>query len=143
MESLASANAVQIYSSPALEAIGLSALTTMSGTLSIQECASLVELSGLDALDEVRTLNIYNNDSLVSLDGLSGVQSVVNIFVGNNDSLTSIAGLYGLTEFGGETIAIYNNDSLCRSRHSAFVSWVTSTLTPPSGVDDRGGDGGC
>jgi hypothetical protein len=113
---------------------GLSALTSIGGTLTIQLSNSLTNLNGLSSLTSVGNhLQILNNEQLTDIDGLSALNTVgqsvqissnaklasigglsglqqvnYHLWITFNDSLTTIDGLDGVTEIGAELNIISN-----------------------------------
>lgn len=92
---------------------GLEQVNTIQGSLSIQNCHSLIHLDGLENLRCINgMLKIDTNNSLADLSALQGLQSVYgNLEINNNNGLSSLDGLQNLYRIKG-TLNIVNNDNL-------------------------------
>jgi hypothetical protein len=84
----------------------------VEGTLKIQSCDGLEDLSGLEDLREVGALVVRHNDDLVSLAGLGGLRVVQGeLYIEENQGLRALRGLEGLERVGIE-LAVVNNEEL-------------------------------
>jgi len=92
---------------------GLSALTSVAGSLYIQNNPLLTHLDGLSALAAVEgNLWIHNNAVLADLDGLGSLTTIGDkLVILANARLTNIDGLSALGSVGG-TLAIRDNPAL-------------------------------
>ncbi|WP_460975280.1 immunoglobulin domain-containing protein [Spirosoma knui] len=96
---------------------GLSSLTSVGGSVYIEDNASLTSLAGLSGLSHTdinRDLQISRNAELTSLDGLNSLTSVGgNLRIDENASLTSLAALSKLIQAKGN-LQISRNAQLAR-----------------------------
>jgi hypothetical protein len=92
---------------------GLNVLTTIGGSLWIEDNGALTSLTGLEGLTSIGgSFEIFYNSSLATLTGLVGLSSVGNTFwIIGNDALTSLEGLEGLTSTE-HNLEIMDNDAL-------------------------------
>ena len=102
---------------------GLQNITSIGGSLLIDNNNSLTNLSGLDNLTSIRaSLTISNNDNLVSLTGLESLTEVdfdptidtisyadTGINIIDNESLINLSGLIGITSTSEDLIISRNN----------------------------------
>ena len=110
---LHSTTSIGVNSNPALTSLhGLEQLTTLSGDLSIEDDALLVDLSPLAALAAVRSLYIGQNAQLTSL-GLTALTSVtLNFAVTDNATLDECLVAALLACVGTpQTVATAGNDT--------------------------------
>jgi hypothetical protein len=92
--------------------LGLSAITSIGGYLSIAQNDNLESLTGLSGLTGIGSLIISSNSSLnnlIGLDGLTSLQGSLAIY--GNSNLTSLGGLNNLVSIKGN-LEIGGNNSL-------------------------------
>ncbi len=108
-----SADLRQDFRPEALDLSGLSNLTSISSTLTIDHSGAL-DLSPLANLSAVETLVVRNSSGLTGLDGLSGLTELAVLDVAGNESLESLAGLSALDEAPRSlrSVAILDNAAL-------------------------------
>ncbi len=107
----------------------------LMGDLSINDNASLINLSGLNNITSIGDeLYIASNASLSNLDALSSVTSVGDIGIHNNENLTDISGLLGITTITG-FVNIQNNTSLTSLSGLDNIEPVGITAVTLSGND--------
>ncbi|MBK9733780.1 MAG: T9SS type A sorting domain-containing protein [Saprospiraceae bacterium] len=77
---------------------GLSTITSISEALIISDNLMLADLSGLDGLVSLSSLQVYNNPNMTSLIGLNAQLDTINgdVFISNNN-LTNLIGLGNIT----------------------------------------------
>jgi hypothetical protein len=80
---------------------GLHNITTVGGNLYISGMNTLVNLSGLDGLVSIGSIQLAGNNSLESLEGLNHLTSVGDISINGTSSLNSIEALSNLNSIGG------------------------------------------
>jgi hypothetical protein len=107
----------------------------VGGRVSIGNSDALLDLTGLDALEEIGgSLSIFNNASLLSLEGLGSLHSVHRLYVSSNASLTSVAGLSGALHLHAAGDAAYvamrfnNNPALTSLDDLAAIGELTVEL---------------
>jgi hypothetical protein len=90
---------------------GLSDLTSIGGSLYIQNNPALNNLDGLSSLVSVgRNLWIENNTSLTNLDGFTALTNVSNaLIIIYNDALEYVSGLSALTSVGASLVILENS----------------------------------
>jgi|GEM_PF-3623478 len=93
-----------VSGSDILDLSNLSALTTINGSLILENNGSLTSLVGLENLASIdESLLIIDNDALTGLVGLEGLTSVDgDIRITENLYLQDLIGLEGLTSIGGD-----------------------------------------
>ncbi len=108
---------------------GLESLTSIGGSLLIEEDSNLTNLDGLKRLKTVGgELNIYNNEKLNNLDGLKNVTTIEgNLKVEYNDSLTHLDGLSSLTSIGG-SLSLYSNEALININGLSTLTSIGGSL---------------
>ena len=86
----------------------LSALTTVTNEVLIQNCGALTSLEGLDGLINVGSIKISQNDLLTSLGGLSALTNIGDgsgdLQIQGNPLLTSLEGLENVTQAGNVNV---------------------------------------
>ncbi|MFN0217159.1 MAG: T9SS type A sorting domain-containing protein [Saprospiraceae bacterium] len=91
---------------------GLENLKTISGGLHIFSNPLLSDLSSLDALSTISSLQIFSNPLLSDLSGLDSINTVAgDITITENASMTSLSGLENIVDIGG-TLKISANPIL-------------------------------
>lgn len=82
---------------------GLSALTTISGSLIVQGNPNLLNLNGLHNITTIGDeLVVVDNSSLINLTGLGGLTTITgNIVIESNAMLEDLSGLSALVQAGG------------------------------------------
>ena len=95
---------------------GLSALTTVTGELGIQDNVALTSLGGLSALTSiVGNVFIQNNAILINMDGLSALTSVgAELAISDNAALSDLDGLSALQWV--QSLWVYGNLTLANCR---------------------------
>ncbi len=93
---------------------GLSQITYIGGTLTIQDNAALTNLSGLELLvSTIGGLDINNNDGLENLYALANLTDVQGeLSIRNNAILTGLSGIHNITGPAIEHLTITNNPML-------------------------------
>jgi hypothetical protein len=111
-----------VSSNDALTSIdGLSGVTS-AGTLSFEGNASLTNLAGLGALEEVVTFFLFDT-ALPNLDDLASLATVHELlFINANQALTSVQGMTSLEEVG--TLLIHNHPNLPPCDIDALVARI-------------------
>ena len=105
---------------------GLINLTSIGGTLEIENCWELKSLSGLEGVTSIGTLYLVT-DQLTNLSGLDGLTAINgNLSLNTNLSLQNLVGLEGVNFIGGG-VSIYRN-------------FVLKSLTGLEGLLAIGGD---
>jgi hypothetical protein len=66
-------------------------------TINVTYCPNLVNFEGLGPVTSVHKLDITGNDNLINLDGLEALGSVSELEIGYNPNLANLDGLSGLT----------------------------------------------
>ncbi|MCB0844690.1 MAG: T9SS type A sorting domain-containing protein [Bacteroidetes bacterium] len=106
----------------------LSNLTSIGGSLLIQQNTSLTSLDGLDGITSVgNVLTLYDNPVLPDVDGLSGLTSVggvpsVGLMMARNHVLSDLGGFSSLTSITG---ALFINDCDALENLQGFNSLTT------------------
>ena len=90
---------------------GLSIVTSINGSLCIEDNPILINLTGLDNLSSVVAIYIINNPSLTNLTGLNSVSSLCHLKIKNNYALNNLTGLENLTSISGD-LYVYSNPNL-------------------------------
>ncbi len=130
---------------------GLECLTSVGGSLQIENNASLLNLTGLENLTSIGgDLSIYRNFYLTNLSGLKNLPSVGgSLYIGGDNSLTGLSGLDNLTSIGGDLVIEWNRAltslvSLENLKTVGGYMWigVNDSLTSLSGLE-KTTVGGC
>ncbi|NOR88028.1 MAG: hypothetical protein GQ527_10495, partial [Bacteroidales bacterium] len=85
-------------------------ITTITGDLLIDNCDTLIDISGLSNVEYINGIDIKNNRNLKSIncfDKVTSLEGSINIYA--NDSLTYISSLQNLTHIGGSFTIKYND----------------------------------
>ena len=102
-------NGLIIYQNQNLVALdAFEKLSFIRTDLEVNYNNSLVNLSGLDSLCELLTVNIVANPSFTSLAGLGKIDTIRELYIHDNDALLHLNGLSSLTSVGDLSI-LYNN----------------------------------
>lgn len=90
----------------ALEQItGLNALTSILGTLRMYYNVQMHRIDGFEALESVGNLEISQNGNLTRIGGFSSLRSVQGYLqIDRNQRLSNLDGLTGVTEVGGASL---------------------------------------
>lgn len=122
------ANYVQVSHCDSLANLtGLTSLTSVPRTLTIEDCDALEELEGLESLAHAGVIRIIENDSLVTLAALSGLETVQGLVIEDNPSLTTIDAFDAVTE-AGDSLYIRSNDALTDLAGLASLTRVDGDL---------------
>ncbi|CCH53047.1 hypothetical protein BN8_02109 [Fibrisoma limi BUZ 3] len=90
----------------------LSKLTSIGGNLRISNCGSLLSLGGLNNLTNIPgNLTLFFNDDLETLGALNKVTQLTRVFIDNNPRLSNLEGLNNLTTVS-QALVIHTNGSL-------------------------------
>lgn len=90
----------------------LSVVTGITGTLTIQCCNSLRNISGFNALTKLGSLRIYYNGELREISGFASLPSLQgSVTISQNTKLTQISGLTSLRSIDGY-LAVERNPAL-------------------------------
>ncbi|MCK4677214.1 MAG: T9SS type A sorting domain-containing protein [Bacteroidales bacterium] len=110
---------------------GLTAVTSVAGSLYIGNNDTLVNLSGLDNLTSIGgDLYIYYNETLVNLSGLDNVTSISGqLWIVGNGDLTRLTGLENIDPNSITGLDINNNSSLS----ICAVQSICDYLAAPNG----------
>lgn len=101
---------VNIFGPDVINLNGLSNITEIQGTLSIDECDGLTSLDGLQKIKTLGHLYINGNDALANISALSNLTSVGGIFfIQENAALTSLNGLQNLKTVGSDCWIHYSS----------------------------------
>ena len=121
---------VSISGSDIVNLSGLSAVTSIGGSLSITYNSLLTSLNGLDAVTSIGGgLSITSNPTLTSLTGLGAVPSIGGyLYIQDNPALTNLEGLGAVTSIEGNLI-IYSNTTLTSLTGLDAVTSIGSTLS--------------
>ncbi|RIH66755.1 hypothetical protein D1164_03940 [Mariniphaga sediminis] len=128
--SLKSISGVQLLDMPSFESFYFSPELSSIHYLSIQNCNSLINLKGIESIQEIEDISLFSNknlkqitdlkntkwvsvhiadnDQLVSLDGLDNPTTTQNIYIVENDTLQNLKGLSNLLGISG-TLYLENN----------------------------------
>jgi|GEM_PF-1138188 len=117
---------------------GLSALTTVTGELWIQDNVALTSLSGLSALTSiVGNALIQNNAMLTNVDGLSALKSVgAELTISNNAVLSDLDGLSALHWV--RSLWVKGNSSLANCRGLVTLIDQVDDYNPGPGPGEGG-----
>ncbi len=89
---------------------GLSVLTSIGGTLRMQDNDYLINITGLINLHSIGgALHIDSNPALTSLSGLDSVSSVGGMVIESSEGLTNLTGLGSLSAIYGDCIIEFNH----------------------------------
>ncbi|MBC7544050.1 MAG: hypothetical protein H7338_15100, partial [Candidatus Sericytochromatia bacterium] len=111
---------------PGLASVSLPNLKTISSNLTVDNQASLTQLS-LPSLQSVGTLSLQGNPQLSTFGLFSLVTVGGNVTINNNAALTSVVGLSGLTTVGISVI-ITNNAALTSLKGLSALATLGLTL---------------
>jgi hypothetical protein len=91
---------------------GINMVNSVSNSLTIEDCDSLINLVGLENLHSIGDEFIIKfNDALVNLTGLEGLSFIPHYFDIEYNGLTSMSGLENVNSLGG-SLYIYANSAL-------------------------------
>jgi len=105
----------------------LTCLQSVYGSVSIQGTSSLSDLTGLDKLRQVQSLNVLNNSGLATLAGLKQLTVSYTVQVTTNGALTSL----GSGIVAAQTLVIQDNPQLSQ----CLVTSLAQTLRVPCSCD--------
>lgn len=113
---------------------GLDALTSLGGFLWIRYNASLTTLTGLDVLTSLDgTLRITGNASLTSLTGLENIDAsgITDLFILNNAQLSTCAveSICAYLDVAMNSATIYGNATNCASRAEVETAYTAVNVT--------------
>ena len=129
-ELTAVASSFSIQSTSALESLaGLENLSSV-GLLVIRNNAQLTDISALSNLTSASRLAIFENDALSNVEGLAGLtETPSGLSLESNPSLTSLNGLRNLTAVGGLGLTLDDNDALVSFDGLGALASVTGPVS--------------
>ena len=109
----------------------------MGGTLEVSNNASLVDLSGLEAVQSVQTLTVNGNTSLTSVDALVSLTTVTDALrVTSNPALVDVLGMSGQYTVGTE-VRVSGNTELCADDAEVLCARAGIAVGDPACIVSR------
>ena len=131
---------------PLLEELsGLSELTDVSGTLRIYYNPRLHTISGLGAVSSLRNLEISQNANLTQISGLSSLEMIRGYLqIDHNQNLVNLDGLSNLRSIGGADLVAGHALNVLYNPSLSDLRWLRSFTRIESGtVHIEGNSGLC